>query len=185
MATESRSPFLVPVLVHALGIALGLYLGFVVMEAISPDLPDPDTNPGVAATAPASVSGGDPDSLLRAQNLGPALEQLDDQLAAGEGIGTLRIAPGALDAQPTSADGAIDPDEVEPSTPSLLISEIAAERDLTLDDVSHVDLIATDDGPRWYVQLEADGAIGPPLTYAAPLSGTPLTAGRGRPEQID
>lgn len=59
MATESGfNP--VPLLVHVLAIALGLYLGWVVMGALSPDLPDDSAGAGVgSSSAPRVVAGGD------------------------------------------------------------------------------------------------------------------------------
>jgi hypothetical protein len=188
MATESRN-YTVPVLLHVLGIALGLYLGFLVMDAISPDLPDPDVEPGVSSSArPEAVLGGDADSLFRAINLGPALDQLDDQLTAGEGIVKLHITPGSMDSEinSDSIDGVYDAAEVPLEAPVLLGNQIAAERNgFTLDDVAYMDLVATAKGPRWYVQLDINRAIGPPpWTYGAPLEGEPLTVGPGPPHPV-
>jgi hypothetical protein len=186
VATESRN-YTVPVLLHLIGIALGIYLGFLVMNAISPDLPDPDTDPGVSSSArPGAVLGDDPDSLFRAVNLGPALDQLGEQLAAGEGIVSLHIEPGAVDAETGSADGVFDPDEVPVEVPALLGVEINEDRgSLTLADLSYMDLVATSDGPRWYVQLDIDRDIGPPpWTYGAPLEGKPLEVGPGIPQPV-
>ena len=186
MATESRN-YTVPVLVHVIGIALGLYLGFLVMDAISPDFPDPDVDPGVSSSsAPRAVAGDDPDSLFRAVNLGPALDQLDEQLAAGDGIASLHITPGSLDAESNSAEGTLAPDEVPPAVPALLAMEIEAERgSTTLADIAYMDLVATEDGPRWYVQLDINRDIGPPpWTYGAPLDGEPLTVGPALPHPV-
>jgi hypothetical protein len=179
VATEGRN-YTVPALVHLLGIALGLYLGFLAMEAISPDLPDAGVDPGVSSSSrPAAVLGDDPDSLFRAVNLGPALEQLDEQLAAGDGIVSLHITPGSVDAETGSADGVFQPDEVPVDVPALIGIEINQERGgVTLADVSYMDLVATAKGPRWYVQLDVSRDIGPPpWTYGAPIEGEPLTLG--------
>ena len=41
-----------------------------------------------------------------------------------------------------------------------------------------MDLVATRDGPRWYVQLDIIRDVGPPpWTYGAPLAGEPLEVG--------
>lgn len=186
MATESRN-YTVPVLVHLVAIALGLYLGFLAMEAISPDLPDADVDPGVSSSSrPAAVLGDDPDSLFRAVNLGPALDQVDEQLAAGEGIVSLHITPGSLDAEPGSAEGVYEPDDVPADVPALLAIEINRERGgTTLADVAYMDLVATAKGPRWYVQLDVGRDIGPPpWTYGAPLEGEPLTVGPAPPTPV-
>jgi hypothetical protein len=187
VATESRN-YTIPVLVHLIGIALGLYLGFLAMEAIAPDLPDPDVDPGLSSSArPAAVLGDDPDSLFRAVNLGPAIDELGDQLAAGDGIVSLHITPGALDAETGSADGVFQPEDVRDDVPTLLGLEIHSERgSTTLADISYMDLVATAKGPRWYVQLDVARDIGPPpWTYGAPLDGSPLTAGPGPPTPVE
>ena len=54
-----------------LAIALGLYLGFLAMDAISPDLPDPSVEPGVSSSA--EVAGDAPDRCSAGRNLQPAL----------------------------------------------------------------------------------------------------------------
>ena len=206
MATESRN-YTLPVLVHVVAIALGLYLGFLAMDAISPDLPDPDVDPGVSSSSsPAAVAGDDPDSLFRAQNLGPALDQVDEQLAAGEGIVSLHIEPGSLDTETGSADGVFDPDEVPVDVPALLAVQIEAARfqaarlpsthrlavplirgGLPLADVLYMDLVATAKGPRWYVQLDPSRDVGPPpWTYGASLDGEPpLTPGPPPPKPVE
>ena len=186
MATESGfNP--IPALVHVVAIAVGLYLGFVAMDAIAPDLPGEGVEPGVSSSsAPGAVAGDDSDSLFRAANLGPALDQLDEQLAAGQGIRSLHLEPGALNADTSSADGTLAPADVPVAAPATLADEIAAERHgITLADVSYMDLVATAKGPRWYVQLDIDRDIGPPpWTYGAPLAGSPLTAGGAPPKPI-
>jgi len=188
VATESRN-YTVPVLVHLVGIVLGLYLGYIAMQAISPDLPDPDTEPAVSSSVvPRAVEGGDPDSLFRAVNLGPALAELDDQLAAGEGIVSLHITPGSVEPETGSQDGTIDPQDVPVDVPALLAGEITDVRDndIGFDDIHSYDLVATARGPRWYVQLDIlnHDPGPPPWTYGAPLDGTPLAAGVGKPTPI-
>jgi hypothetical protein len=187
MATEGSSFNPVPVLVHLVAIALGLYLGFVAMEAIAPNLPDPDVDPGVSSSSsPGAVAGDDPDSLFRAQNLSPALDQLDEQLGAGQGIVSLRIEPGSVDADTASGDGLFEPADVPAEVPALLAGEIHQQRgSLGLADISYVDLVATAKGPRWYVQLDIARDIGPPpWTYGAPLAGSPLTVGPAQPTPV-
>ena len=187
MASESRN-YTLPVLVHLVAIALGVYLGFIAMDALSPDLPDPDVDPGVSSSSsPAAVLGDDPDSLFRAVNLGPALDQLDEQLAAGEGIASLHITPGSLDAETGSVEGVFDPEDVPADVPALLGIEIDEERGgLTLADIAYMDLVATAKGPRWYVQLDINREIGPPpWTYGAPLEGSPLAVGPAPPKPIE
>ena len=67
MATEGSGFNPTAVLVHLVAIALGLYLGWIAMDRISPDLPDASVEPGVSATG--EVAGDDPESLFRPANL--------------------------------------------------------------------------------------------------------------------
>ena len=186
MASESRN-YAVPVLVHAVGIALGVYLGWLAMAALSPDLPDPDVPPGVSSsTAPGAVAGDDPDSLYGAGALDAAFTQLEQQLPAGEEIVRLRIEPGQLDAETRSGDGLFSLDDVPSGLPARLIAEISREREqVTAHDIGYMELVATEGGPRWYVQLDtALTDVDPPWTYGAPLEGSPLTVGPGEPEPV-
>ena len=185
MATESRS-YTVPVLVHVVAIALGLYLGFLAMDAISPDLPDPDVEPGVDSTV--QVAGDAPNSLFRGPYLQGALNELSDQMAAGEGIVTMHIEPGTLETDTASGEG-FQPEDVSSETPVVLIHAIDSERGgppIGLGEISYMDLVATANGPRWYVQLDINKDIGPPpWTYGAPLDGRPLETGVGPPTPVE
>lgn len=186
MATEGAfNP--IPILVHVVAIALGLYLGWQAMDAITPNLPDDDIAPGISSsTDPGAVAPDDPDSLFRAANLAPALAQLDEQLAAGDGISTLHIEPGSLDAETGSGEGMFEPADVPASLPARLAEEIHAIRNqVTLADVGYMDLVATRKGPRWYVQLDVNRTdVSRPWTYGAPLDGEPLSIGGSPPEPI-
>jgi hypothetical protein len=187
VATEGSGFNPVGVLVHVVAIALGVYLGFMVMDAIVPALPGDDVEPGLSSSSsPGSVAGDDPDSLFRAQNLGPALTRLGDQLGAGEAVVSLHIEPGSLDATTGTGDGTFAPADVPAQVPAALAAEIGAERgNLGLAEIRFIDLVATARGPRWYVQLDVDRPIGPPpWTYGAPLEGPPLTAGPPPPTPI-
>jgi hypothetical protein len=189
VATEGRN-YTVPLAVHLLGIALGLYLGFVAMNAIAPDFPDPDVEPGVSSSvAPRAVEGDDPDSLFRAVNLGPALDQLDGQLAAGDGLVSLHITPGSIGSQTGTQEGTIAPADVPAQAPALLAGKISRERgrQIGLGGIASFDLVATGQGPRWYVQLDIlhHDPGSPPWTYGAPLDGSPLVAGGAPPKPID
>jgi hypothetical protein len=179
----------IPALVHLVAIALGVYLGFLAMDAIAPDLPDEGVEPGVSSSSePRAVAGDDGDSLFRAANLQPALDQLDEQLGAGQGISTLHIEPGTLTSETGDGSGPFAPADVPVGVPAKLADEINAERPggLSLADVAYMDLVATSKGPRWYVQLDISRDIGPPpWTYGAPLGGESLTVGPGPPKPVD
>jgi hypothetical protein len=170
----------VAVIVHLIAIAAGLYLGFLAMDAIAPDLPGEEVGPGVSSSAaPDDVAGDDPESLFNPAALAPALDQLREQLPAGEGIVTLRIEPGGLSADTAAADGLFSLDDVSPDLPQKLIAEIHAQRErVTAQDIGSIDLVATEDGPRWYVQIDIFRTdVDPPWTYGAPLEGKPLEVG--------
>lgn len=187
MATESSGFNPVPALVHVVAIAVGILLGLLVMDRISPDLPDAGIGPGVSSSsAPRSVDGDDPDSLFRVSNLGPALAELDQQLAAGEGIRRLRIEPGSLSADSVSGDGLFSLGDVPAGAPALIVAQAHADRDrVTLADISSFELVATTNGPRWYVQIDnARSDVPPPWTYGAPLAGTPIEIGGAPPQPI-
>jgi hypothetical protein len=55
-----------------------------------------------------------------------------------------------------------------------------------LDDVQYVELVATEDGPRWYVQLvSTNPRIDPPWTYGTDLDGPPpLDVGGAPPTPV-
>jgi hypothetical protein len=186
MATESSlNP--VPLLIHLLAIAAGIFFGLRAMDAIAPDLPEEGVEPGIASSsAPGSVAGNDPNSLFLAANLAPALDQLSDQLPAGEGVGRLRIEPGSLSAETRAGEGLFELGDVSPSLPALLGSSIHKQRDpVTLEDIGYMELVATREGPEWYVQLDINRTdVPPPWTYGAPLDGAPLTVGGAPPKPV-
>ncbi len=186
MESGSRN-YTIPVVVHVLGIGLGLYLGFLVMDRIAPDLPDPSVPPGVSSSA--EVAGDAPNSLFRGPYLQGALNELSDQLAAGEGLVSMHIEPGALETETGTSEGVFQPEDVSSETPVVLIHSIDSERGgapIGLEDVAYIDLVATAEGPRWYVQLDISRDIGPPpWTYGAPLEGRPLEAGPGPPKLVE
>jgi hypothetical protein len=176
----------IPIVVHALGIVAGLMLGWYVMGQISPDFSTAD--PGVESSAsPRAVVGNDPDSLFLPNNLADAIAPLQDQLAAGQGVVTLHIEPGSIDAQTSDADGTYDLADVPVAAPLRITDAIHAMRDkVSLEDIGYMDLIATSEGPRWYVQLDIDRTdVIPPWTYTAPISGDSVTPGGAPPKPID
>jgi hypothetical protein len=168
-----------------LAIAAGVWGGLLVMDAVAPDLPDPDTEPGVAAAQPASVEPGSADSLFRAENLGPALSQLDEQLGADGELVRLRIEPGRL--QSTEGEGGFAVADVSSAAPNQLAAAIGAERPefRGIEDFQYLELVHTKEGPEWYVQLVSTRPqLSPPWSYGAPLDVSKITAGGAPPKQI-
>jgi hypothetical protein len=176
-----------PLLLHVVALAAGLYLGWIFMAWVTPDLPSDETEAGVSATA-VQVAGDDPNSLLRAGPLAGALDSLDEQLAAGEGIAVLRIEPGEINVEGSGADGTFEPSDVDPAVPLFLVQRIGTQRPTVdgLDDVQYMELVATDDGPRWYVQLvSTNPRIDPPWSYGSDLDGPPpLDVGGAPPTPV-
>jgi hypothetical protein len=186
VATEgSLNPL--PLVLHLVALAAGLYLGWVFMSWVTPDLPSDETEAGVSATA-VQVAGDDPNSLLRAGPLEGALDSLDDQLAAGEGIAVLRIEPGEINVSGSHAEGTFEPSDVDPAVPLFIVQRIATQRPVVdgLDDVQYMELVATDEGPRWYVQLvSTNPRIDPPWSYGSDLDGPPpLEVGGAPPNPV-
>lgn len=185
MVRESSGFSPAAVLIHLLAIAAGVYLGLLAMDAIAPDLPAESVEPGVSSSIePSAVAGDDPDSLLLPGALEPALAQLDEQLGAGEGVQRLRIEPGGVETETGTGDGVFALSEVSPDLPERLIAGIHGRREqVTAQDVGYMELVATAEGPRWYVQLDINRTdVDPPWTYGAPLGGRPLTTGPAPPE---
>jgi hypothetical protein len=176
----------VPILVHLLAVACGLAAGWVVMDRISPAFPTDD--PGIeSSSAPGSVAGNDPDSLFLPANFTEALRQVDDQLAAGQGVVTLHLEPGSIDVKSSDVDGTFSLAEVPASAPAHIVDEIHSMRErVTLEDIGYMNLVAARGGPRWYVQLDINRTdVDPPWTYTAPLAGDPVAPGGPIPKPID
>ena len=172
---------------HLLAIAAGVWGGLWLMGKVTPDLPPADAAPGVASAVEQQVAGDDATSLFRSIPLSAALDQLAEQQAAGTGFVRLHIEPGSLQAETSGADGGFQPADVPPGALELIVAAAAAERpQVNLRKVRYADLVATAQGPRWYVQLDSgDPSLPPPWTYGAPLSGEPVTVGPGEPRPIE
>lgn len=167
----------VSVITHLLAIALGAWGGLWLIAKVAPDLPDAGTDPAVEAPAtPAEVKGDDPKSLLRTGPLAGALDQLSDQIAAGDVVVTMRLDPGSIDAETGSGGVELETGEIPPSAPERIVAEIAKQRpQVSLDDVVFMLLRPGPAEPEWLVQLGP--GIDPPRTYVAPLDGSSATPG--------
>lgn len=175
----------VAAITHLAAIAAGLWGGIWLMGEIAPDLPDDEVAAAVAAPTDAEVAPDGADSLLRTENLGPALAQLSSQLGASGGVVRLGIEPNVLDAQ--EGEGGFELAEVPAFGPERLAEAIARERKdfAGIEHFQRVELVQTEIGPEWYVQLVSDEAdLSPPWTYGAPLDLGGLTVGGAPPEQI-
>jgi hypothetical protein len=177
MATESSSRAL-PIALHLVAIAFGLFLGIKAMAALSPDLPSEGSDPGVNTPATgAQVPPDAPNSLLQPGPLSIALDSVDDQLAAGQQLSLVHITPAEIATNVTDGDG-FDLADVDVSAPTRLATLISHERRQVrgLQDVQFVELRLDPNGdPQWYVQLALD--IDPPRTYTAPLDALSVVPG--------
>jgi hypothetical protein len=178
VATESSfSPL--PIVLHAIAIAAGIFLGITAMAAISPDLPSDDSEAG--ATAPASagqVAADDPNSLFQAGPLSIAVDSVSDQLAAGDELNFVHITPSEVQTESSSDVAGFAADEIDPSAPQRLATLIAQQRKEVagLEDFQFVDLRLNEQSePEWYVQLALE--IDPPRTYVAPLDALSVKPG--------
>ena len=178
MATESSSRAL-PLLLHLVAIAAGLFLGIKAMAALSPDLPPESSEPGVnTPAAPTQVPPDATNSLLQPGPLSIALDSVDDQLAAGQKLQVVHITPGQIDTSTTDDADGFDASDVDSSAPSRLAALISRERKEVrgLEDVQFVELRLDPNGdPQWYVQLALD--VDPPRTYTATLDALSVTPG--------
>jgi hypothetical protein len=173
----------VAAITHVAAIVAGVWGGLTVMGALAPDLPDDEVEAAVATPTDAEVSPTGADSLFRTENLQPALLQLNSQLGA-DGIVRLTIKPESLETE--EGEGGFDAIDVPAFGPERLAEAIAREReDSSLADLSSVELVQTEIGPEWYVQLVShDPDLPPPWTYGAPLDLGGLTVGGAPPKQI-
>jgi hypothetical protein len=178
MATESSSRAL-PILLHLVAIAAGLFLGIEAIAALSPDLPSESSEPGVNAPAtPTQVPPDATNSLLQPGPLSIALDSVDDQLAAGQKLQVVHITPGEIDTSTTDDGDGFDVADVDVSAPTRLAALISQERKEVrgLQDFQFVELRLDPNGdPQWYVQLALD--IDPPRTYTAPIEALAVTPG--------
>jgi hypothetical protein len=167
-----------PPIAHLLAIAVGVFGGLALMGRIAPDLPDPAVKPAVGApSTPSTVKGGDPNSLFRAQNLSGALDQLQEQLGAGDTVYRLLIKPGTLHASTSSPGLSLDIDAVDPTAPQRIAAAINAQRpDLHgLDEFGSMILLARDQGsPTWQALLLPE--VGTPRLYTAKADGSGVKA---------
>jgi hypothetical protein len=175
----------IPILVHVLAIAAGLFVGWIVMDRITPNFPTAD--PGVeSSSAPKAVAGGDPDSLYHPNNFSDAIGQLQEQFGAGQGAVSLHLEPGQIEVETSDVDGTFDLAEVPVAAPLRIGMAIEEQRPrLGLAEIAYMDLVATPNGPRWYVQIDVNAtAEPPPWTYTAPLDANSVTPGGAPPEPV-
>jgi len=176
----------IPIIVHALAIAAGLFVGWIAMDRITPDFPSAD--PGLeSSSAPRAVVGDDPDSFFLPNNMSEAMVELQEQFGADQGIVSLHIEPGQIDVETSEAEGTFDLPDVPVAAPMRLGAAIEAQRPrLGLPQIAYMDLVATKDGPRWYVKIDINRTDEPPpWTYSAAIEANSVSPGGAPPTPID
>lgn len=184
MQTESTSRT-IPIIVHAVAIALGLLLGWIAMERFIPEFPTGD--PGIESSSePTAVVGDDADSFFLPNNMSEAMLQLQDQYGTEQRVLRLHIEPGSIDAETTGAEGAFDLADVPVAAPLQLANHITAKRPkLGLAEIAYMDLVSTKDGPQWYVQIDINATDEPPpWTYTAPIEANSVSPGGAPPKPL-
>lgn len=172
---------------HVVAIVAGAWGGVAVISAIAPDLPPAGAQPAVTADPQSEpIEPQSPDSFLHATGFAAGLGQISDQIAAGDDIRRLRVEADSIQADSTSGDGLIPIGEIPADSTQNLISAIGAERPaVSYDQIAYMELFATANGPRWFVQLlTTEPGLGKPSTFTASISGEPVKAGGPAPVPI-
>ncbi|HEY8466392.1 MAG TPA: hypothetical protein VIL04_06290 [Solirubrobacterales bacterium] len=173
----------VAALLHLLAVVVGVFGGFTIMAAITPDPPPRETTP--EAYAGDDVLPEDPESLFAPDRFAEALERLEEEYA-GSGIVVLHVEPGvATVATAAPQEGLLDLGAVPPDELQRLVGVLQRERpQLELDDIRFFELVAAADGPTWYVQLDSVSTVlSPPWAYEVRLGGKRVL-GSEMPEPI-
>jgi hypothetical protein len=171
----------VPPLVSLLAIAAGVWGGFALGAAATPELPDDAIDPGV--TVSETVRGGDPESLFLAGPLSAALDQTLEQFPAGETVSNVTIEPGQLRANAAEGPNVLPLEDLPVGAPETMIAGInelrkqAGTKPVTLDDVNHYSWSpANPTNVEWSVLLDITTA-GPPTQFSANRDGTRVRVG--------
>jgi hypothetical protein len=139
---------------HVLAIALGVLGGFWVVGALTPDTPDADVEPGIEI--PVEVEADEEESLFNPGPLSTALAQISEQEAAGTEYALITITPSSIDTKAYSdVVNGFELSFLSTGEPMRVIELLANERPaVSVDQVSQIELVATSDGPVWYVTTE-------------------------------
>ena len=162
---------------HLLAIVLGCFTGFWVIDAVTPELPGADVEPGVEVPVP--VEADSPESLFQPGPLSTAIFQLEGQEGAGAEYAFLTITPESLSVSEAEVDGGVEPSDLSTGEPMRVIELLGEERQaITPERVRQLDLVATRGGPVWLVQLRSnDPDLRPPWQYVVSYGSDEIQAG--------
>jgi len=175
----------VAAIAHFLAVVIGVGGAFFLMGGLASDLPDADEAPGVAIPEEEIEGGGDEASLYRPGPLSTAIFQLEEQKGDDVEYVYLTLTPSSLEVSEETVDGGIEPSFLSVGEPGRVIAALGRERpEVTADGVRQMDLVATAEGPVWFVQLDGtDPKIESPLSYVVPYGSERFEAG-GPPDPL-
>ena len=170
-------------LIHVLGIAAGIFLGFLAMGAIAPDLPAESEAPGVSSSV-------EPEAVARRRSrlALPAAQPRAGATRARRADGGRRGDPAPADhsrlARGPDGERGRRSSSGPRSTTRLRRGSPSRPRPSAPGDARGLRLLRPRRHPRrarqWYAQIDINVTdVSPPWTYTAPAPGAP--ASRGRP----
>ena len=171
----------IPPLVSIVAIAAGVWGGFALGAAATPELPDAAIDPGVVSVE--SVSGDEPSSYFHPEPLSAALDQTLEQFPAGETVSNVHIEPSKLRANAVEGVNLLPLEDLPVDAPERIIvavSELRVEMGataVTLDDVKYFSWSpANPTKNEWSLLLDITTA-GPPTQFSASRDGSRVRVG--------
>jgi hypothetical protein len=174
----------VAVIAHVVAVVLGVFGGFWAIDAVTPDLPHPEQQPGVEV--PANIDGADAASLFNPGPLSTAIFQFEEQEGAGTEYASLTLTPETLEASEAEVGGGVEVSDLSVGEPTRVIEALRRERPaISGEVVRQMDLVATSDGLKWLVQLESnEPRLDPPWQYVVPYGRDEVQAGGPLPRPL-
>jgi hypothetical protein len=158
----------VAALSHLAAIVLGILGGVWAINAVTPELPDSDVEPGVEIPVPVEPEA--PESLFQPGPLSTAIVQLEGQEGDGVEYAFLSITPTTLSVSDVTVKGGVEPGDLSAGEPERVIELLGEERSgITPEVVRQMDLVATKEGLVWVVHLDSTApGLSPPYQYLVP-----------------
>jgi len=174
----------VAALSHLAAIVLGVLGGVWAINALTPELPDSDVEPGVEIPVPVEPEA--PESLFQPGPLSTAIFQLEEQTGDGVEYAFLSITPTTLSVSDGEVEGGVEPSELRVGEPERVIELLGRERNgITPEVVRQMDLVATKDGLVWMVQLDSTApGLSPPYQYVVPYGTDEVNADAPLPDAL-
>ncbi len=174
----------VAALSHLAAIVLGILGGVWAINALTPELPDSDVEPGVEIPVPVEPEA--PESLFQPGPLSTAIFQLEEQTGDGVEYAFLSITPTTLSVSDVKVEGGVEPSELSAGEPERVIELLGRERNgITPEHVRQMDLVATKNGQVWVVQLDSTApGLSPPYQYLVPYGTDEVEASTAIPDPL-